>query len=333
MKRAVCLVMVFILLWGMALPAAAASSKVKLSEINEHAFSNYEGHAAIHPEDTLPDDEIIIPLLKDGFYGEDGNQVVWSTKDPTLGPSLSQARASLRVYFKMMVGRDVIRDIDFVKYTPTPRVRAQSAIRIRFIEDYDSTKELVYRFKVRMVAKGTTIGIEEVFGGTMYNLEYDTEGALYTELGYKAIWYTGDESVDRVVMDLGEGVSVTTDMFKGEKYYGYAKLEPNEGQDAVLEAYPEIYDVYRIKTINIKSYGSKVQFYDRGDDVFYVYNERGEFVGMSNEDVAYSTTFYLSPSPLKINMDLLPEQLPAEEEEKEPTNAALLRFLRQGKSE
>ncbi len=90
---------------------------------------------------------------------------------------------------------------------------------------------------------------------------------------------------------LGNGVSITRNLSRGRTYYGVASNEPREEDEALYAEYRQLGDIYRLETVNLKTDGNIVRF--DLDDTFYIYNTYGVYLGQSDEDLPYWTTYYL----------------------------------------
>lgn len=358
MKKLVSGLLSLAMLAVLAAPAAAATNTIKgvpkIGRIHDTCFYNYEGNASINPEQTRPGDEIIIPLVAKGFEEEGTGAVIsWDgdTLETTmLGPSLTDLKVNKvipRILFT--AGKELIRDVEIVKYTPTRRVRARSAIRIRFVEHLASTQEKNYEFRVGLDHEGsiseygTLVLVRETFGGMMANERLDISPGYTKNLDY--VDTQGDivlnciQSTDNVVADLGNGVRAHLDMVQGGKFYGYSdtlhtqnQVDPvyrdkdvRESRDAIVDTYAEIKIAYTVTSINVKNMLKYMKLTQHADEVYYVYNEYGEYIGKSNENLPYSTRYYLADKEVEIDPDLAGKPVYSVDEKE--MGAELKRFL------
>lgn len=334
MKRIFSLALSVALILCAALPTAGAAVRNRIVDhITTDAFSNYEQNAAINPEGTVAADEITIPLVPQGFRDENSAIINWEDPDAVdpLGPTVDQVRSNF-IIAKIMIakGKDVIRDIDIVRYTPTRRVRARSAIRIRFVEDLLSAKEIEYEFRVCLVLDNAYTYVEENFGGMISNPITEVDGNDdYVDLA-KGMIASCVGSNSNIEADLGSGVSAFLNMAAGEKYYGIAKYEDNDGQTAILKAYKQIDGVYTLKTINLQSSLSYVKLKVPSGSEYSVYNQLGKYIGQSGDELPYATKYYLSGERIDIVIDEadLKDDIVLEK----PMGAALARFSKQAEN-
>lgn len=344
MKKVLSLLLSTMLLVTLALPAFSAGP-VKGQTIAEivnykshEAYYEYQEYPATHPENTTSESYILIPLRQLGFLDENGAIITWSTvvnpntMEQDLGPSVSQLKSNnVKPVILDAKLYNYIKSIEFVKYDYTDRVRAQSAIKITFIEDFITTKDLYYEFEIYLSLHNSRTDSFETFGGRMYNEVYDVTNKDYVFIGDGAIAYAETGNAMGIDMDLGNGVHVLRDLYKGEKYYGITRIEPNEKQDPITAAYKQITHVIKIDSIEVKWSGMKVQLdkeLHRPD--YYVYDAFGVFVGMSHDTtLPYSSTYYLSYEEIDIDPSLSEELKPTVDEEL--WGAALSSFIEGGK--
>lgn len=100
-------------------------------------------------------------------------------------------------------------------------------------------------------------------------------------------------SLRNVELYLGDYCTMTRNLIRGQKYAGTATVDDINDEDAkILDKYPEIEYLYKLKTVNLKASGNIVTF-DLGRK-YYVYNSNGAYIGMSNQALTYWTKYYLS---------------------------------------
>lgn len=337
MKKLLSILMVCAMLFALVLPASAASTSLTTAQGNPRiarilpdvAFYTYEGDGAVAPETTRPGSEIIIPLVKEGFKDANDQEIYWadhphpSLPGVRLGPSVSDLKRNNVVpHLKFSAGKDVIRDIEIVKYTPTRRVHAQAAIRIRFVEKLVSTEEFVYQFQIGLLLNGNPTYAREKFGGMISNRKINVTPISGVNLIYADL-YNGDavlyctESTDSVQVDLDNGLYAQLDMVANGKFYGYCELDGDGVRDdeirnltdPVMKEYEEVRYCYKVVTVNVKNQIKYMTITIPDDKNYYVYNVYGEYIGMSKDKLPYSSKYYLSTAEIEIDPDLagLPE--------------------------
>lgn len=341
MKKVFSLVLAVVLATTMLLTVTAAprnSSIPTIHYITKAVYGDYMGDVAIHPEDVGEESELIIPLLMDGFMDENNATITdWAEVHPTygiLGPTVRQLKQNrvVPVIHDAKMYR-YIKDISLVDFKPTRRNPAQAAIRVRFTDDFISTAEVRWQFEIYLQLDGAmTDASVEVYGGKLSNPEYDVYGLDYLYIGDGQIAYCSKDSAP-LELDLGNGVSMFRNMYEGERYYGKAFLKANEGQDAVAAEYKDIVTIIDIKSVEVKFNGNIMKINkELRQEVYYVYNLAGEFIGMSDEMLPYSTRYYLSLNEIEIDPELAKEQLPILSPDEEKLSAALSRFIEGGKA-
>lgn len=303
-KRIFGLGMCILMLSAMLVPAYASDKVVAM--IVTDPFGIAEGNAAIHPEKTEPDDEIIIPILQySHFKDKEGNDIIWNEKEPDLGPTINQLRSNkIKPNIRIIKGEQVIRDYGFVEYETTRHVRARAALRVRFVEDFVSTAEVEYRFTISLMFEGKIVdfGFDRQYGGMMRNEIVDVYQKDYVNLSDGRVGHSFINT-DNIRVEMGEGVFLYSDMLYDEKYYGVAHREGNKGQGLITKSYPQIDYVYEMKTVNLRQSGDIVEMTGY-DTPYYVYNMYGEYVGTTDASrLPYSRLYYLSKHHIQIDVD------------------------------
>lgn len=92
--------------------------------------------------------------------------------------------------------------------------------------------------------------------------------------------------------DLGSNVSITRSVTRGRTYYGMASRDSLEIDAPLYTKYPDLIDVYRLQTVNMKTGGNIVYLYL--DDEYHVYNSNGLYLGTSEDALPYWTTYYIT---------------------------------------
>ena len=313
MKRIISMMLALATIIAIAAPVAAASTssstsyKDVVAKINENYYLDFQGNAFVHPEETRPGDYILIPLERAGFEDSSGSLIDWDGSQD-MGPSKNQLRSNrIDVSYETISGPEVIRDIKIVEFTPTRRIRCQSAIRIRFKKEFLSTKELKYQFKIYLTMDKKLASEKLQFDGMFSNQTVE----VYTGRDYV---YLGDSDValctgpvENIRVDLGCGISHYTEMIKDEKYYAIAENmdDLEEEKDAIFSTYyDDIVAAYKLKTVNLRTDGNVIEFTDFAyNEKYYVYNIRGELIGMSNQRLPYSEKYYLTAKEIEIDAE------------------------------
>jgi len=102
-----------------------------------------------------------------------------------------------------------------------------------------------------------------------------------------------NQTVRRVVLDLGNDVTITRDLpRRAAPYFGRAITDPRTRDDNVFERYSGVQRVIRLETAGLRTTGNIVRF--DLPDIYYVYNSFGLFIGRSNVALPWWSTYYLS---------------------------------------
>lgn len=360
MKRFITVLLAVVCIVSMTLPVAAAGTSSKRDnkyEVKDNAslnedplhiptvynitneiydasiYGDYLGDAAWYPEDTYAGGYIRIPLLKEGFFDEQGGVIEgWDPDHPEYGPAIWQVKANrITPQIAVSKGSQYIKNIELVKFTPTSRLPAQTAVQINFVDEFVSTKEVEYRFEIYLSLNNNRTNTSEVFAGKISNEIYDVYNRDYFYIGDGVVAYAESGTEMDMTLDLGNGVLLHRDMYKGDRYYGYATLHGNEYQDPITKAYHNSIDtVIDITSVDLKINGAYITLNKKlSEPKFYVYDLAGEFVGMSNDKLPYSTRYYLAVEEIDIDPGL--SQHPVPERHERELHSAVDRFLQGGR--
>lgn len=254
-------------------------------------------------------DKIKIALTAKTFgINEDG-------KDAAVTASMIR-KGKVQVRTKVAAGSNLFTTA--LKYEKVGDLGKTAVIEVKFVDPFVSTKEKDFDFNVYLSVKGdryddlganlagkVTFETTEVFGDDDY---VDLSKGQVAE----AIEYN-----KAIEVDLGEGVIVNTKMFAGKKYYGIAKRDNDEKDDAVLAAYADIDSVYTLYTVGLTGSNNTVEFKDL-DDSFYVYTKNAEgnlvLLGKSNEKLPVTSKYYLANKELVDVDDADEEDIDTDEE-------------------
>lgn len=316
MKKLLALLLVAAMVLGMGVTAFAASSTYKIvgfedgmtlgsyiwfwagegptldPELSGENTRYYSGEIA--PMDEAKD---YLYIDIDMFEWEDGNKPSASTPtgwDYRTGTTtIRNSRLAVRSSFQS--GSKVIKEI---KLDPK-----EGRIEIEYITELVSTGKVEFEFLIYLTIDGKQYRDEGVtFIGTMKNPEINVfKDYDFIDLGegYVAI---AQDFVPKIQVDIGNGVSIFTKFFKDKKYYGITDREPDEANDVVFKKYPDIDNVLKLKVVGLNSTGDVVKL-STDYAKYYVYDKDLNFIGMANEMLPFSTTYYLANKKLDIKAE------------------------------
>lgn len=195
-------------------------------------------------------------------------------------------------------GSNIIRDIDFV--TEGKGTGKYVAVRIRFVEEFVSTKDVDFSMTVYLAQKGkrqdkTAIELTGTFGNDVETVEEDRD---YVDLSDKIV-AEADGYNSKIEVYGGNGVSLMTKMMDGKKYYFTVDMDVDSSDEKVLNKYPDVV-VYNLNMVGFST-GAKMVKFDLDGDKYYVYNEKGEAVGTTADLLTFSKKFYLSEKKLDMS--------------------------------
>lgn len=237
------------------------------------------------------DDEITLEFNSDFFLWEEGKPTpaVWMT---------NSLMRNGRVSAKLLSGQNsnLVDSVD-IKYDS-----GRAYVRVKFVERFVSTRDRDFHFSVALAVDGKVVrDTEAVIAGTMTNdtipVYRDTD---YVDLSYGEV-AEAMESISRIEVDLGSGVSVFTRMTKGKLYYGTATTDPDNRDYDIMDRYRDIETVYNLSTVGLNSTGNTVKIDLSGR--YHVYDRNLAYLGTTSERLPYSTKYYVSTRKLDIRED------------------------------
>ena len=294
MKKIVSLALAAVLALGMSATAFAAVDSG--ASINGMVGSLSLGYSASPGNDSVdlgtvdPNSSAVIYIyLTQEMFSWDNNS---GTADGTVLTSSQISSGKLTTRVSTSAGSKAIDSVTLDK--------RNGRIEIEFAEELVSTSELDFEFTVYLNIDGSRQSdYSMTFYGTFENDVIDVYGDEdYVDLSYGVV-AEAQEYNSGVEMDLGNGVSIHTKLFKGKSYYGTATRESDEADDAVLKQYPDIDNVVTLKTVGLNSTGDVVKL-DTDYSDYYVYDKDMNYLGQSNQMLPYSTKYYLANRQLDV---------------------------------
>lgn len=287
------------------------SGERSLEEMFELGQSNspfYSGDSASNSYtiEAVPGEEIRIPLTADMFSWSNG-------KNPLPMEALSVKDLTASKVEVRTVRQNGGLALDYVQldtdvfagkpFHPSgalyPMTGKTACISIMFAEEYKSVKDLDFEFDIYLIVDGKerSEDMKISLSGTMKNPEIELwSGVDYVSTADGSVAISADYHPG-VKVDAGNGVTIDRLMLKNGKYYATSEVkhasDPGFDKD-YPEVYPAVKMVYKLSTVNMR-YGKSNVTIDTGDGVvYYVYNEKMEYIGMSNETLYYSDYYFMS---------------------------------------
>lgn len=100
-------------------------------------------------------------------------------------------------------------------------------------------------------------------------------------------------------------------VFSGKKYYWLIESDIQTADEAIMAKYDTIENVYHSYYSSNVNVGSTYVKFDL-DEKYYVYNQDGKYLGMSDEKVALASIYYLSTAKIEMG-DAVASEAPASE--------------------
>lgn len=267
---------------------------------------------------VYPGDEIRIPLTADLFTFSDGK--VSAFMEAVNYGQLSRVRVRTQtregsgVLDYVQFDTDTFPGRPFVQPGRTTFTGKTAYISVMFAKEFISVEDKRFSFSIYL----------SIDGKKYEELVIDLEGTLQVVTievnkrnthinlsdGFVA---EATESVDNVCADLGAGVSVYVNMFKGQRYCGQAKIL--EGIDAYMndldlaklelddielpDLYPAIDMIYKLQSVGLRRSSSKVKIdverkYYPSDRTYHVYDEDLRYLGVVEDALPYSSYYFVT---------------------------------------
>jgi len=120
-----------------------------------------------------------------------------------------------------------------------------------------------------------------------------------------------DTVVRGITLEAGAGVEVTLNMNSGAEVYVRAHTDLRAADSDLMDETPELAHVIYINShhsggVNLRSAQVALTGFGGG---YYVYNNEGTFIGMSNQVLPFSSVYYLATARID-NASVTPETLP-----------------------
>lgn len=222
---------------------------------------------------------------EDGALFYDQNDAPIPTADVTL-PRLRAARISIDQQYA--VGRSAIDSVEFAYSSRTEHVATASPyIQIRFARDYAGVEDIGFEVSLAVrlageVQEQTTLTLR----GALRVMEFPAvDDGQEIDLRDGGV-VVAEEDIRGATILLENGVALTADLQKGERYFAAASVEMltyQDGDDAL-----EIQQ-YTMRAINLDRLGAKVTI--ESDISLHVYDASGAYLGTTNDQLPYSATY------------------------------------------
>jgi len=246
--------------------------------------------------DIRPDAEIKVYIDSGEFDWIDSNDKIQRVAGNIV--STSQLRnGKITVKKSVSKGSNVIEDISI----DSDKTHG-AFVLIEFVEYFVSVNEqdvdfTVYFAKKNAKRSGTDLDIAGTMENEVEEVDEDDDYVTCEE----GIVVDPQAYVRGIEVYLGNGVTVTTNLFKDKKYYGVALNTYDATDSAILDEYPSIDNVLTLKTVNLTASGNIVSFDMNGD--YYVYGADGTYLGLSTEKVVFSDKYYFSTERITLKGD------------------------------
>ena len=283
MKRIFSLLLALVLVIGLAPTAFAAS---KIIGANSPLDLNYGStYLDSQPYNT----EVVFPLTADMFdWDEDAPETNAVTKS-----QLDSARITLRT--QVVKGSRVFNTseirIENRNGGALTNNKTTAHVIVPFVESLATTKEEEFEIRLFLHVAGRKASETEITleGYMVLNMEYVSKDDEYYDVSDGSI-VEATETISKFGLDVGCGVTVYTNMMRGQKYGGVCTSDVQPG-DRFLEKFPnEFVTMLQLNMVNVTSGEAVIEF---SGGSHYVYDGNGKYLGREGERVPFSSKYYL----------------------------------------
>lgn len=271
----------------------------------------------------------IQPVVNSGAVAVAGSSKTWSIAPAVIGDTTSEGYfykdAEVKDYTRNLTSEEIQRsritlvtqmkgDSSPFKSADIDRSTGQVVVKLKDEWVPAASNKFAVDFEMLMYLKigGTSFADDTVtITGTLKNKEID----VYSNMDYVDL-SDGTVAIPRefnkaISVNVGNGVTIHTKMFKDKKYYGISSREGDEEATQVLRAHKEVSNVVTMKVFGLNNDNDNVTF---GNDYadYYVYDANMNYLGRGTDKVSFSTKYYFADSEIEF------EEEEGEEEEPEP---------------
>ena len=291
MKRCFVLLLALSLVVVFALPVHAAD--IKIAGINEAFFAGGDMQAAAEKitGEQLTDlslyagAKIVVRLPAALFADNQGVALnLAAGQEYVTDAQISAGKVKLHKAFAH--GSDLVETIELVR---TGDEGSPVAIVICMQRDFVSVAERNFECNLMLSVAGKrqpATAFKVAGKMTFKKIMLDADDS-YVNLA-DGVVAEAREYIRKIEVDLGNGITITTNMFQDKKYYGIAR--PADFGDGVVN-YDEIQAVYTLSTVNLKSAGNNVRIKWEGEA--WVCNAEGQYIGTTDQALPYSSRYYI----------------------------------------
>lgn len=293
MKRFITGVLVLCVAVGISVPVfAAVPQKIK----SLHASFAQQLTVAELDDVPVSQDDLSNLVVHAGsrlcifLQGEEGESLFFDQNGaaiPTADLSLARLRAA-QIALEQPYG-DAADVVESVQISGVPG--GVPYLQVQFQQEFFSTEDLPFSFSLQLSMAGKALDETALqLSGVMRTVQrevYAQEDPIDLRDG---VVIQAAESISQAQLLLGEGVTITANLRQGEKYYGVATVETVAAAQPGTP--PQPYRLYTLQVIHLDEPGSRVRI--DSDVTLHVYNAKGEYLGTTRSELAYSDQYVLT---------------------------------------
>ncbi len=277
------------------------------SDVSVEVTDVDEEDERIRPDDDAEDRTVKVFFNPDAFEWEDGDKEDWEWETGLTASMLqNDAKVKLSLAEASSKEQGIIESysIEHERVTldkNSSNKENMAYVSLVFKDTYNSIDSVEFDFDIVVKISGVkrgTINYTGIYGNAEEELEEGQDEVDASE----GIIMNPSDMLRNIVVYGGNDLYATVNMSPAKNYRFYTHTEITDDDFEVMEEFAEITNVIYVNQVNMKVAGNKYAFLGL-DDEFYVYNEAGKLIGTTDDDLPFSSKYYLATSKISMSND------------------------------
>lgn len=267
--------------------AATAPKITGMTENLSMGYSSAQGQSTVALGTVYPQDERTEYIdLYDSMFSWDSGYAGAATPTQLTANQIRDAKLDAKV-----TNSRVIREVS---------VNAREGrVEVSFPKELVGAKEIDFDFEVVLTIDGRRQSDHGMtFTGTFANPVIDVYSGYDTVDISDGSVAEAMESVKSITLELGDGVTATANLYKGQRIYATATRTPDRADDDIMKQHPEIQEVVTVKTDGLRNGTVKL---DGSYGKSHVYDGDLKYLGLSTDSLPLASKYYLAKDKLDLD--------------------------------